>query len=241
MEIALYTAMTAAEFEKSKGISFKMAWMACHFSSYGTGLSNIPKQLPPGSLLIVNDRTPICGHDPALIASQLAETVEELKCSGILLDFQRPGADAVAEAVSTLSYKVAMPPAYAKELRCAVFLPPPPLTLPLAAHIAPWEGREIWLEAVTEQSCIRVSTEGSREIEETPFPCPHVDETLHCRHGMDIQPNHIDFHLHRDLDQLSALMEEGKTLGITQYVGLYQQLGSFSSQATAQETARFQL
>lgn len=241
MEIALYTAMTAAEFEKADAISFKMAWMACHFSSYGTGLSNIPKQLPPGSLLIVNDRTPICGHDPALIAAQLAETAEGLKCSGILLDFQRSGAEAVADAVSTLSCKVAMTPAYAKDSACAVFLPPPPLTLPLAAHIAPWEGREIWLEVATEQSCIRVSTEGSRKIEVAPFPCPHVDKTLHCRYGMDIRPGYIDFHLSRDLDQLSSLMEEGKNLGITQYVGLYQQLGSFSSQATAQETARFQL
>lgn len=241
MEIALYTAMTAAEFEKNPSFSSKIAWMACHFSPYGTGLSNFPKQLPPESLLIVNDRTPICGHDPALIAEQLEQTVHALGCSGILLDLQRPGAGAVASAVSQLSCKVAITPAYAKERNCAVFLPPPPLTLPLAAHIAPWEGRELWLEVATEQSCIRVSTEGSCEIEASAFPCPHVDETLHCRYGMDIQPNHIDFHLYRDLDQLSALMEEGRQLGICQYIGLYQQLGSFSSHATAQDTARFQL
>lgn len=241
MEIVLYTAMTAAEFEKNSSFSSKIAWMACHFSPYGTGLSNLPTALPKGSLLILNDRTPICGHDPALIAAQLEEIIQAFGCSGLLLDFQRPGAEAVAATVSGLSCKVAVTPAYAQALDCAVFLPPPPLTVPFSQHISPWQGREIWVEAALERICIRVTTEGSREIEASPFPCPHVDETLHCRYGIHVQPQQIDFHLHRDAAALSALMEEGSKLGITQYVGLYQQLGAFSSQATAQDTARFQL
>ncbi len=241
MEIVLYTAMTAAEFEKHGSVCSKIAWMACHFSPYGTGLSNLPSSLPENSLLILNDRTPICGHDPDLIAKQLSDTVNSLHCSGILLDFQRPGGEAVAAAVAQLPCNVAVTPPYAQNLDCAVFLPPPPLNMLLSDHIAPWKGRPIWQEAALERCCFRISAEGSKEIPPSPFPCPHVDQKLHCHYGIDIQPQHIDFYLSRDLQQLSAFLAEGTELEILQFIGLYQQLGSFSSQATAQDTARFQL
>lgn len=242
MEIVLYLAMTAAEFEKNPPVSSHIAWMGCHFSPYGTGLSNLPSRLPEGSLLILNDRTPICSHDPDLIARQLSNTAEALQCSGILLDLQRPGSEAVAAAVAALPCPVAATPFYAKALDCGVFLPPPPLTKPLKDHLLSWKGREIWLEAAPEHSTIRVTAEGSREIEGSPLsPCPHVDRQLHCRYGMETGEDHVDFHLYRDLQQLQALMEEGTSLGVRQFVGLYQQLGSFSSQAEEQATARFQL
>lgn len=240
MEINCFLAMTAAEIRSCSPLPPKIAWMACHFSPYGTGLSNLPKWLPEGSLLILNDRTPICGHDPHLVAQQLEDIVTAFHCSSILLDLQRPGGEAVVDAVVRLSCKVAVTPAYAKDENCAVFLPPPPLTLPLPQHIAPWKNREIWLEAALEQCTIRVTKDGSREVDRPPFPCPYVDSALHCRYGMEIQPQYIDFHLQRDQQQLSALMAEGQELGISQFVGLYQQLGS-SSQPDAQDTARFQL
>ena len=76
MAIPLYLAMTAREFRICKTVPANMAWMACHFSPYGTGLSNLPTSLPPGSMIILNDRTPICGHDPELIAAQLKELLK---------------------------------------------------------------------------------------------------------------------------------------------------------------------
>ena len=63
--------------------------MACHFSAYSTGISNAPECLPKGSVLILNDRMSIQGHDPELVASQLAQLTEKLKPDAILLDFQR--------------------------------------------------------------------------------------------------------------------------------------------------------
>ena len=83
MPLPIYLAMTAAEFRQNPAISGKIGWMACHFSPYGTGLSNCPTELPPGSMLILNDRTPVCGHDPALIAAQLAEMATQLNCSRV--------------------------------------------------------------------------------------------------------------------------------------------------------------
>ena len=89
MAIAPFLAMTAAEMHSCASLPEKVAWMACHFSPYGLGLSNLPKTLPPGSLLMMDDITPPQGHDPDLIAAQLEECVQKFQCSGVLLDFQR--------------------------------------------------------------------------------------------------------------------------------------------------------
>lgn len=229
MAIVVHLAMTAAEFDANASPSGPIAWMACHFSPYGTGLSNLPPQLPEGSILILNDRTPVFGHSPERIASQMAEAMEGTSYSGILLDLQRASdaqSSAIVKAITALPYPVAVTPGYAKDLDCAVFLPPPPLNCPLKTHLAPWQGREIWLEAALEQQRIRVDKNGSHTSPwEDALPCPHTDETLHCLYRMEVQECHIDFFLRRDKDQLWALLEEADALGIRRFVGLHQQLG----------------
>ena len=73
MAIRLYLAMTAAEIRENTGLPPKIAWMACHFSPYCTGLSNLPRILAAGSVLMLDDVTPIFHHDPQQIAAQLRE------------------------------------------------------------------------------------------------------------------------------------------------------------------------
>ena len=231
MAIPIYLAMTAGEIGTSTGFPENLAYMACHFSPYGTGLSNCPEHLPEGSLLILNDRTPVFGHDPDRIAGQLEEAAAQLGCSGILLDFQRPGepqTQAIAAAAAALPCPVAVTPAYAEGLDCAVFLPPPPLTAQLQAHLGPWQGRSVWLELALDRAMYRVDPNGCRQIaDHTPIPCPHTDERLHCRYGTEVQPRHIDFYLMRDRAMLQALMEEAAVLGVQRFIGLYQQLGNW--------------
>ena len=71
MAIRPFLAMTAAEIRGTETLPPKTAWMACHFSPYSTGLSNLPKALPPGSMVILDDITPIHGHDSETIAALL--------------------------------------------------------------------------------------------------------------------------------------------------------------------------
>ena len=244
MAFVLYLAMTAAEFHTDSPLPCPTAWMACHFSPYGTALSNLPSQLPKGSLLILNDRTPVYGHCPERIAQQLMEMAERFECSGILLDFQRPDepqSQVIATAIASLPYPVAVTPQYAEKLDCAVFLPPPPMTTPLKTHLTPWQGREIWLEAALEQQSVRVDSAGCKVIpwDGDSLPCPHTDELLHCTYRIEVHSDHIDFFLRRDEAQLRALLEEGEQLGISRFVGLYQQLGASFAQAVAADTARF--
>ena len=79
MGISHYLAMTAEEIATTDILPEHTAYMACHFSPYGTGLTNIPESLPKNAILILNDRIPFCGHDKALIAKQLAQLMESCR------------------------------------------------------------------------------------------------------------------------------------------------------------------
>jgi len=232
MGISRYLAMTAAEMETfSLSDKDTLAYMACHFSLYGTGLSNIPVLLPPGAMLILNDRTPIHGHDPQRIAAQLLQALENLHFESVLLDFQRPEQSELPSfcrtLVTELSCPVGVSELYADALDCPIFLPPLPLDQPLEAYVAQHKGREIWLDIATDAACITVAENGSR-MEYLPFSLPpeetFLDASLHCRYRAEVLENEIKFSLWRDLEQLEALAEEAQTLGITKCIGLYQQL-----------------
>ena len=232
MFIPCYLAMTAAEMAQFDGLPAESAWMACHFSPYGTGLSNCPSALPAGSMLILNDRIPISGHDPQRIADQLQQALEQLSCDSILLDFQRPDKAETAQLCRLLAQQLPCPLGishhYAQDLECSVFLPPPPLDMTLEAHLKPWAGRSIWLEAALEAAQYTVSGERCH-ICPLPYAQPEqesfVDNALHCRYRCEIGDAAISFFLYRTADQLNALLEQADALGIEKAIGLYQQLG----------------
>lgn len=233
MVLPLYLAMTAAEIQGRTVLPEKPAWMACHFSPYAKGISNAPASLPQGTMLILNDRIPPQGHDPQIVAQQLAEAAAQVGADRLLLDFQRPGIQLLQEVaqaiVENAGCPVAVTPLYAEALLCPVFWLPK-LHKPLAEQLQVWQGREVWLEAALECWQVTVTEKGSRftEIavpEEEDFP--HADEKLHCRYRTKVGEDHVCFTLLRDSEQLQALLQEAKNLGVACAVGLYQQLGLF--------------
>lgn len=228
MVLPLYLAMTAAEIRANTDFPPNIGYMACHFSPYGTGLSNCPAHLPEGSMLILNDRTPIHGHDHGLIADQLTELVEKLKCDSVLLDFQRvdvPELSLLAQKLSaSLPYPVGVSDLYAKDLDCSIFLPPVMPDTPLSEHLAPWQGRDIWLDISTEGLEITLTEKGASTVslQRQILPACHGDSTLHCHYRIDVGEN-IRFTLFRTEQDLQDLLAEAKYLGISRAVGLYQE------------------
>lgn len=223
-----YLAMTAAEILGCDTLPSRLAYMSCHFSSYGLGLCNLPRQLSPGSLLMLNDRTPIYRHDPERVAEQLADTVERFSCSGVLLDFQRTGADEVVKAVAgTLSCPVCVTTDYAPLTAGAVLLPPVPPDTPPEAWLAPWADREVWLEASFSPMTVTVTPEGA---ERTPLPWWEAppdgqqDAGLFCHYAIALQEDAARFTLFRTETDLEALLQAASALGVTQTVGLYQEI-----------------
>ena len=230
MAIKGYLAMTAAEFRIFPPKDQKIAWMACHFSPYGTALSNLPTHLPAGSLLILNDRTPICGHDPELITCQLTLLTEKLSCAGLLLDFQRPDepktAALAAHLIHHLPCLTAVSHLYSKDLDCPIFLPPVPPDTPIEDYLSPWAGRDIWLEAALD-GCSLELTESGPQIKPLadPFTDGHVDDTLCCHYQIDTGST-VTFRLQRTKEDLKRLLDRAEPLGVTHTVGLYQELGN---------------
>lgn len=228
MGIPHYLAMTAAELSHCTP-AFPTAWLACHFSAYHPGLSNLPISLPPGSLLVLDDSAPMANHDPEVIETQLRQCVQALNCQGLLLDFQRPdnpAARALAERLTqSFPCPVGVSHLYAQGRNCPVFLPPPPLHSPLSDHLQPWKGREIWLEAALEQEHLTLTKAGCQissasEIPENGFP----DEKLHCHYRAQILEDAVQFTLWRTQTDLEGLLAEAEGLGVTLAVGLWQEL-----------------
>lgn len=226
-----FLAMTAAELRNCPAVPEKISWMACHFSPYGLGLSNLPGTLPPGSILMLDDITPIRGHSPEVIAIQLEQRVRALQCAGVLLDFQRPDVEETAALAGYLSESLPCPVAvsdlYAKKNTCPVFVSAPPCHVPLKEHTAPWLGREIWLEMALSAERLTL-TEGGAGITPLPFRenCEKgfADEDLHCHYRVESGQDQAAFTLWRTREDLEGLMEEAQSLGVTTGIGLYQEL-----------------
>ena len=229
MALPLYLAMTAAEIRGNSTLPSRLGYMACHFSPYGTGLSNLPGALPDNAMLILNDRTPIHGHDPELICAQLESLITGLQCECILLDFQRPECEEtllLAEKLCTLPCPVGISACYAADLDCPVFLPPVPPDVPLPEYLHPWERREIWLEAALDGMEITLTETGYSSI---PLPYPHCfpgfsDSKLHCHYCAKTSADSVKFTLSRTREDLDALLLEAESLGVTHAVGLWQEL-----------------
>lgn len=230
MALTRYLAMTGAEIHNCPSPPDHIAWMACHFSPYGTGISNVPPLLLPGSMLILNDRIPPQGHDPVSVAEQLVQAAEQLEVSRVLLDFQRPGdsltKEIAAAVTAALPCPVAITAVYADGLDRPIFLTPQ-LHKPLSEQLEVWNGREVWLEAaldcqeavLTEEGCTFADSDAPADNADY-----HTDVQAHCRYCIAIEDDKVRFTLWREADHLQALLKEAENLGIVCAVGLYQQL-----------------
>ena len=234
MVLPLYLALTAAEISASSAFLDYCAYMACHFSPYTAGISNIPAFLPRGSMLILNDRLPCQGHSADLVANQISEAVLRLDCESVLLDFQRspePESEAIVSAIlSATSCPVAVTEAYAADAECPILLSPAPLHLPLADYLLPWKGREIWLEAALCQEEILITEKGVHI--NSIFPTEQLsggfyDESLRCCYHTHILEDSIRFTLFDTPESLNQKLELAAQLGVSRAVGLWQELGTF--------------
>lgn len=233
MAIPCYLAMTAAEVQAAAQLPEHTGWLACHFSSYSTGLSNLPRDLPAGSMIIINDRIPLHDHDPALILEQSLWLYEDLSPACFLLDLQRPKEPLAEKIASLLVEKLPCPVGlthfYGKELACPVFLPPPPLYMPLEEYLQTWKDRPVWLEAVIEAATITVDADGSKLLpaEIAPLSEPiFEEESLHFLYHTNLLDKAVEFRLLRNQECLQKFLSHAEDLGVTLAAGLYQQYKS---------------
>lgn len=232
MSIPLFLAMTGEEIREATPLPPRIAWFSCHFSAHGAGLTGIPGMVPAGSMLILDDRIPVRGHDAALVAAHLEEIVKKWDLRHVLLDFERPATPEVSEIVRKVIQQLPCPVGvskdYACDLDCPVFLPPVPPHLPVEEYLSPWKSREIWLEMALDGSNATITSDGCK-ITPVPFPEPedpsHYSQELHSHYHITTDPERIQFAIHRTPQDLSDLLDAAERSGVTLAVGLYQELG----------------
>ena len=202
MVLPLYLAMTPLEFRPIPHAAYLLLE---------------PSDVPPGVLPVVTDRFPL-DRQWLLRICQGREAV--------LLDFERPPTAEVREIIRNLPCPAAAPPGYADE--GPVFLSSAPLHVPMEEYLAPWKGREIWLEAAVQKQTVTITAEGC-----TVFPpCTNTDltngyycEKLRCRFTQKFTENQAVFTLFDTSDTLKTKIRHASDLGTARFIGLYQELG----------------
>lgn len=207
----------------------RFAYMAVHFSSFGRGLSNLPGSLPKGSMVLLDDSMEPMDHDPEMVTRQLAELIDRVAPTAVLLDFQRPitkQLQVMAEAIiKALPCPGGVTKAYAKELGCPVFLPPPPANKALGDYIGPWKKQGVYLEIAPEGLEITVTETGSSAIPIFPVSgLPLEDKRLHCHYNVQVLQDKAVFTICRYKEDLAQLVQEAEGLGVLGCVGLYWEL-----------------
>ena len=233
MAKAQYLAMTASEIAATTPLPENLGWMACHFSPYSTGLSNLPDALPEGSLLILDDSMPMQGHDPTLVTAQLEARMDALHAKALLLDFQRPFSQDAAHLVKLLfeafDNRLVVPAVYAGDFTCPVFLPPLPLSASFSEALAPWAGRDIWLEMGLDGEEITLTKNGAQILPLPHYDHPdtgHWDEGLHCHYQIYMAEDIAKFTLWRTRADWLTLLEKAEAFGVTAGVGLWQEFSN---------------
>ncbi len=229
--MGVYLAMTQLELQHCPKPP-PCGWMACHFSSADTGLSNIPTALPTKSLLCVDDSLLPQGHDPVRIGEQVLALYEKFSLNGVILDFQRPYEDALKDIAAAiqkvLPCSTAVTPPYVKDWDGAVFLPPVPVCRPAADYFAPWAGREIFLELSCDRLSMTLTETGCTCLpaEHDPTEPVFQDNTLYCHYGTKLKKDAVLFTLARTWEDNLRLTEDSRQYGVIHGIGLYQQIGS---------------
>lgn len=238
MALPIYLAMTQGEFLRCQHFPEHIAWMESSFSPSGSGLHQLPKSLVPESLLMVTDQFPPNNHNPQLIIQQLIRTAKEFSISGVVLDFQRPFCQEIARIADaireSLPCPVAVTPPYATTKSSTVFLPPVPVNLSANKYLAPFAGREIWLE--TELRGLEMTVTGNG-CTSTPLESPlcgniFEDSLCRCHYTIDIEEDRAVFSLRRSREDLQALLSDAEKMGVTKALGLYQEQVLFVHSST---------
>lgn len=227
MGIPQYLAMTDGEIAACARLPPRLARMGCHFSD--DGLVELPQVLPGGALLVVDDRVPMAAQNPEHILDQLAEALEKLSCTGLLLDFQQkenaPQRELVRLLARELTVPLAAPPAYAAE-GCRLFLPPVAADQTVEEALSPWAGKKIWLDTAPAAVRLELTKQGRTR---TPLPRMAAsgifkDPGLCCRYSIEPTLNGgFQFTLYRDRCCIEAILEQAAAFGAELAVGLSQE------------------
>ena len=199
---------------------------------YLAGLNPEIRSIPhPALLMLDRDTLPPAGVLPVItdfhpLTEEALDRLCRLAASWdrAVLDFEGPPTPAAQALPGRLPCPAAAPPGYGDG---PVFLPPAPLHVPLENYLAPWQGREIWLEAALQQQTVTVTGEGIRVDPAIPADQDggYYSRELCCRFTQEIREDRVIFTLFDTRQTLSDKLDRAQELGVHAALGLYRELG----------------
>ncbi len=220
MSIPLFLAITPAEFAHLPELPNPLAWMSVRLSLTSPGLSNVPSQLPPGSLIIFDDKTPWSGHSVELVCKEMTTLLLNTKAYGLLLDFERAPTPetillvkALSQCCKEIGIPLAAPEGYGGDESVAVF------TSPFPCWKKPTETsndhRALWLDASPTAHALRITQDHAVGIA-LPYPPEtppeedqiHWDESLHCAYWTDFDGDGLVITMYRTPEKTTELLAE---------------------------------
>lgn len=236
MPIPIYFAMNRQELERCRTAPPNTAWMACHFSQADAGLSNLPPALPPGSILILNDRVPWSGNDAALCTEQLLSTALRLQCAGLLLDFERVATPAVlhlAEVLQNAAGQAGIPCAAPASYLASggTLFHPPALCCAAPGSLAPKSETPVWLDLTPTGCCVTVTENGASVAPANPELLAQSagqapifrDCVRHCHYYSRVEGHAVQFFLYETPGDCMEKCQSSDTTHIALAVALYQE------------------
>lgn len=225
MVCPLYLCMTPGEFRTTNNLPPYPGWMSCHFSPYGKGLSNLPREFPAKMMLVVDDLYPANGHEPHQIAQELLGIADRIDC--ILLDFQRPDVPLTKKIVDAIARTLPCPIGISQHYALPghpVLIPPIPEDMAFPQYFENQQSSELWLEVTTSPLCLEISESGCIETEALDFDRPeHFCRDLLCHYKILQEDGRFVFLLWRKPEDIHALCEIVSPFGVTRAIGLLQE------------------
>ena len=229
MGLQFYLAMDPSEIQRKLPDTGSIAWFSCQFSPDGEDLSNLPRTLPEGSALILDDGYLCRQLNTRSICRSLGLVAERLRLRAVVLDFQRPYIPLLGKLAHMLEQRLpcplVAPKAYAVHTRGPVLL----ASIPLDVRPESWIGasqRPVWLELDNRCTRLALTPQGlQRSFAEGVIPQGNdfTSRELFCHY--QIKAGSVPtFTLYRTGEDLTALLEKLELLGVEAAIGLYQEL-----------------
>lgn len=234
MSIPFFLAISAREFPFLSELPPNVAWMSAHFSSSGPGLSNLPSNLPEGSLLILDDQTPWAGHNTEMVCREMVESLLKNRASGLLLDFERPVTpetamltEALSQCCREIGVMLGAPESYAEGEDTAVFIPPLPCQTPPEKLYR--KNRKLWLDVSPGAYLLHIAAQGAtgQVADQHSFPDGSypvfTDPVLHCSYRSRPNAGGIDILLSHSRESIESLLTALDEQAVQLAIGLYRE------------------
>lgn len=221
MGIGPYHLMSPGEIHKFSPSAPVAVLLCC--APFSPGLLIGPSRLPKGSVAVFTDRVTPTFHQSGRIAGELKALMKTLHSPALILDWTGELSPWLEELLKQLcGVQLVLPPHLAGKEDSAVLVPSV-VEKSLEDLLAPWNGRQIWLDMVSSAAQLTLTRNGCEVV---PWQASIregdlYDETLCCQYRVETAQEEARFYLYETQQTRMKKLEKARSLGVAGAIGLW--------------------